>query len=90
MEDETRRRSTAGRRSSRPMRVDYYTVQPSPSQWIVVASVEDGGDADPLAGTTLVVGSAASRDAAIGDMVRRISHSITLDRQRASAELLRT
>lgn len=71
-----RRWGEPGRWISPPVRVDYYTVQPSADQWVVVATVHN-----PLAtvipsSDALVVGAAASRDDAIGDMVRRLTRVV--------------
>lgn len=71
-------RGTPGRTRRRPVRVDYYSVQPSSDQWIVVASVEDGDGSVVLSDSALVVGAASSREAAIGDMVRRLTRSMTV------------
>lgn len=58
-----------------PVLVDYYTIQPSADRWLVVATVRDDASHSPA--HRLVVGVAGSRDAAIGDMVRRLTRIIS-------------
>ena len=66
-----------GRWPAPPLRVEYYTVESGADQWIVVATVHNVDDTAPLSSQALVVGAAASRDGAIGDMVRRMTRVVT-------------
>lgn len=71
-----RRWDEPGRWISPPVRGDYYTVQSSPDQWVVVATVHNAIDTIAPSSDALVVGAAASRDDAIGDMVRRLTRVV--------------
>jgi hypothetical protein len=56
------------------VRVDYYTSQPAPTQWVAVATISvDPRDTFASAFRTFVVGVGASEDCAIADMAHRIS-----------------
>lgn len=56
------------------LRIDFYTSQPSPSQWVAVATVNiDRRDTSTPPARSLVVGVGATEDSAMANMVQRIS-----------------
>lgn len=78
MHDEIRPLAGPSRWPSPPMQVDYYAVEPSAGQWLVFATVilSDVERRSAPGLPTMVVGSADSRDDAIGDMVRQLTLAV--------------
>ena len=56
------------------VRVDYYTSQPAPTQWVAVATISvDRREVSASPFHTLVVGVGTSEDGAMADMAERLS-----------------